>query len=98
MTGPLRGSPFGRLSVVLPVELVPGGDVDVAHPLGPRSAAEVQRARVPRERRTSLADGRVDRVSELGRRRPRIVDAVTRGDPDVLALRAGPVRREDDLA
>src|SRR5207247_3945011 len=71
---------------------------DVAAPFGPGSAPEVQRACIPRERRASLAGGRVDGGPEIGRRRPRIVGAFARRDPDVLPLRAGPVRREHDLA
>src|SRR4029450_14097818 len=79
------------------LELVAGGDVDVSYPFRPGSAPEVERVRVPRKRGASLAERRVDAVSELGRRRPRIVGALTRRSPDVLPLRSRPVRREDHL-
>ena len=68
------------------------------------SPPDLERARrgagphVPRERRSRLGSARVHGRAEVDGRRPRVVDAVTRGGPDVLtSQRARPVGAEDDL-
>jgi hypothetical protein len=72
-------------SAVLAAALLPRRHVDVAEALRPWRSAEVERLRVPGERRPCLARCGVDRGAEVDRCRPGIADILARRDVHVLA-------------